>query len=119
MAEQSQEKRVTVSINVSEKAQAMIKEVRDIAGVTQVAFLERLIEWYSAQAVTVQREIRERGGDAAGELVRLKMAELAAGGKAADQMTLEQAHDAAQLALTRLITMGNDYRRMAGHKPKG
>lgn len=86
---------------------------------TQVAFLERLLEWYASLDKSVKREIRDRDGDAAGEMVRQKLAEMAVAGEEIKHLTFEKSIALARLSLSRLEAMGKTYRREAKGKSSG
>lgn len=119
MGQKDDAKRIAVTLNLSERAQLIVKNIKEEAGMTQTAFLERLLEWYADQDSSVAREIREKNGDATGEMVRIKLAEMAGAGEEIKHLTFEKAIALARLSLSRLEAMGKTYRREAKGKSAG
>lgn len=101
-------------VPLNDEAARVLAEIRDETGMTQVAFLQRILEWYTEQPLSVQREIRDRRGDAGRELARLRLAEMAAAGEADLTTTAVTFDDAARLArkmIDRLAEMGAVYQQ--------
>lgn len=70
--------RATLILNVRATTKATIDRMKEDMGVSISEISGRLVDWFVAQPRTVRREILDRDGDAAGELVRLKLMQAAA-----------------------------------------
>lgn len=73
--------RRAISVKLTDAAESYIRNIKTETGMTQVAFVERLLEWYMRLPRTVQREIWDKQGDPEGEILRLRAAEMAAAGQ--------------------------------------
>ena len=97
------QKRRSVNLKLSERAEGFVREVKEHTGVTQLAFIERLIEWFVVQDPKVQMALMHAKGDPAAELVRLRLGEIA-GAKAGDPAALGSMSVHELLALLAKIT---------------
>jgi len=106
-----------IPVKLNERSKAFVDQIKEETGMTQIAFMERLIEWYVAQSPRVQREIRDRNGDSASEFVRAKLGEMAFGGEMSmERLDLNQANELAQAALARMNHLAEVYKSEAQGK---
>ena len=80
--EPGHEKPVRTYIELSGEARALLDHDLEESGQPLTVLLTRLVAWYVGQDASVRREVRTPSGDPAAELVRIRLAALAASGDA-------------------------------------
>lgn len=90
------EKRVTMSVNVTEHARGIVDRIKDETGVAKQEAISRILESFADQPPTVRREMLTKGGNAGAELMRLRMGEMIAAGQV-DPGTIKTVEDATKV----------------------
>jgi hypothetical protein len=94
--------RIGVRLNLTAAAQKAIDGVKGEFGVVKQEALSRILEFYEALPRSVKKEIFDKAGDPIGELVRLRMAEMAAAGQGIDA-TAGMSHEDALRTIRMLL----------------
>jgi len=106
--------RSNIPIALTAEARKVVNQIKSETGMAKQESVARLIEWFAQQTSDVRKAILY-GHDAAAELVRLKMAEMAATGEMS--ATIDQAVATARMAVDRLEHLAKQYQREAADEP--
>jgi hypothetical protein len=95
---------VTLQLRVGGKTRAMIDDLKQVSGVSAVKVVRHMLDWLAVQPEPVRTAILYRNGDAAAELVKIKLREMhfAEGVEAASEMSPVEAVQVARAMLDRL-----------------
>lgn len=111
------DKPVSMQLEVAPQTRRVIEALKTESGVAKNDVVSRVLDWFAAQDEGVRFAILYQRGDAAAELVRIKMAEMAAAGTGdVSGMSLDDAVRAAKVLLDRIQTVGTAYQEQLGVK---
>lgn len=97
--------RISLTVNLSPRAREIVERIREDTGITNVAAMERLLEWFIDQDLRYRMAILTRDDSSKRELAADALSRMAGAGnvteilKAASSLDLDEAHQA-MLALT-------------------
>jgi hypothetical protein len=111
------EKRVALQVNLSPQAREVVDGIKDDTGIAKAEVVTRVLQWFAEQDRGVRLAILTRQGDAAAELARIKLAEMAASGTGdVSGMSLDDAVRATKVLLDRIELISTAYQEQLGVK---
>src|SRR5688500_11170724 len=79
VADQTDTKRKTVTLNLNPETREIIEKIKDDTGVAQVVALQRILEWFSGLDRKLRLAILNRDEETRRELIQLVLQEILAG----------------------------------------
>lgn len=107
-------KPVSLKINLSPRARAIVEGVREDAGIASTEMMERILEWYASVPPTAQLAIINRNEAKKSELARIALGQLAAADSAGVDLaetpvSIDDAGRAAKMLIEKMMFLGRSY----------
>jgi len=107
-------------VTVTRETLTVLERLSSATGVSKTELIGRLASWFESQRREVQSAITHSQGDAASEIAKLKLAEMAAAGTGdVSGMSIGDAIRAAKVLLDRIETVSSAYQEQLGVKGPG
>jgi hypothetical protein len=110
--------RSIVKIALTPDARRIVDSLKDETGIAKQESVGRILEWFSKQSTSVRRSIVTGLGDPADELVKLKMADMAADpGSGSQNVSFDRAVHSMRLLLDTVVDRHEEVIKVARMAP--